>query len=39
MTPEKIRDILNDIKEGRVSVDEAMTSMRELPLKIWILPK
>lgn len=33
MTPEKIRNILNDIKEGKLSVDEAMTSMRELPFE------
>ena len=31
MTPEKIRDILNEIKEGKLSVDEAMNTMRELP--------
>ncbi|HEX3008318.1 MAG TPA: nickel pincer cofactor biosynthesis protein LarB [Bacteroidales bacterium] len=33
MTPEKIRSILNEIKEGNLSVDEAMLSMRELPFE------
>jgi NCAIR mutase (PurE)-related protein len=33
MTPEKIRIILNDIKEGKLTVDDAMTSMRELPFE------
>lgn len=33
MTPEKIRNILNEIKEGKLSVDDAMTSMRELPFE------
>lgn len=33
MTPEKIRNILNEIKEGKISVDEAMVSMRELPFE------
>ncbi len=33
MTPEKIKNILNEIKEGKLSVDDAMTSMRELPFE------
>jgi len=31
MTPEKIRNILNDIKNGNLSVDDAMTTIKELP--------
>lgn len=33
MTPEKIRNILNEIKEGRLSVDDAMDTMRVLPFE------
>lgn len=33
MTPEKIKNILNEIKEGKLSVDDAMISMRELPFE------
>lgn len=33
MTPEKIRDILNSVSEGKLSVDEAMGTMRELPFE------
>lgn len=33
MTPEKIRSILNEIKEGRLSVDDAMDTMRVLPFE------
>lgn len=33
MTPEKIRTILSDIKEGKLSVDDAMNTMRELPFE------
>jgi NCAIR mutase (PurE)-related protein len=33
MTPEIIRNILNEIKEGKISVDDAMISMRELPFE------
>lgn len=31
MTPEKIRHILEDLKNGNLSVDDAMQTMRELP--------
>lgn len=33
MTPEKIRQILNEVKSGQLSVDNAMDTMRELPFE------
>jgi NCAIR mutase (PurE)-related protein len=33
MTPEKIREILNNVKNGQLSVDNAMNTMRELPFE------
>lgn len=33
MTPEKIREILNRVSEGKLSVDEAMGTMLELPFE------
>lgn len=33
MTPEKIREILNDVKNGQLSIDNAMDTMRELPFE------
>jgi pyridinium-3,5-biscarboxylic acid mononucleotide synthase len=39
MTPERIRKILDDVKNGDISVDSAMDTMRELPYEDLIFAK